>query len=69
MHTQAVVLPPGAAAWEYAHYNLQEQYVAPGGWQPSQAAVQEAEAQAAFQEELQVRRPRPADKQRGAWLG
>lgn len=44
-----MVLPPGAAAWQYAHYNVQETYVAPGGWQPSQAALAEAEARAEWQ--------------------
>ena len=44
------MLPPGAAAWEYAHYNVQETYVAPGGWQPSQAALAEAEAREEWQQ-------------------
>lgn len=47
---QAVVLPPGAAAWQYAQYNVQQTYVAPGGWQPSQEALAEAQAQADFEE-------------------
>lgn len=39
-----IVLPAGAPAWQYAQYNIQDAYVAPGGWQPSEAIVAEAQA-------------------------
>ena len=53
----AVVLPPGALAYQYAEHNIQQSYVPPGAWEPSPEALQEAHARSQLME-TQVRAAR-----------